>query len=165
MMKVIDLFFCLIVISITVIGMEAPETGMVKINSWQDGAPFERKIVVYRNDNSIYPLAQCDASYVLNDTRLKFGFLENLFTPQGIKAGYLLIQIVKTGTEGEHCPLETYNVRNVLLRCANQEEALALYKTIENKKDNFVVNWINYQTQLQLVEAQLGFKPIKIKLS
>lgn len=140
--------------------------GMVKIHSWQDAAHFERKIIVYQNPSSIYPLAQSFAvSYFFPCMRLQFGFLENLSTPQGIKAGYLLIQIVATGTEGERCPLGTYNVANVSMRCADEEEVLALYRSIENKKDNFAVNWIDHKAQLLLLENQLGFKPEKLKLA
>lgn len=163
-MKNIHLCLQLIFIFYSARAMEPVDPGMVNINTWKDAAPFEYKIVVYRSDNSKYPLAQCIAAHTLNNMQFKYGYIGCLLAQGGVKVNYLLTQIVETGTQGISFPLGCPVWGNMEIRCASEEEVIALHQTIENKQDNFATNLFDLRTQLALLEEQYGFELQKRKL-
>jgi hypothetical protein len=155
-MKIIDLSFCLIVIFTTVIGVEAPEIGMKKINYEQDLKPFAGKIVVFRfNDNRVAS-STCRAACNLN-TQLKFGSVHETF--HGITfIGYQLIQIVEKGIYGFWDVIRAeHTQKGLLIRDAHDEELVTLHESIATKQDKFV--YINRPEQgLKVIENQSGFE-------
>lgn len=161
-MKIICIFLSLIIFlsfcsTCSTVAMESPEFfGLTTINNEQDIAPFEGKLVAFILNDPASLRAYCYATNTLHGTSLKYGSIE-LATFNGALIGYQLTQIVETGTQGFCAILCDLHVKKGLaIRCAHDEEIIALHQSMKNKQDNFVL-FLDWQYGLHLLEKQSGF--------
>lgn len=160
-LKQLRSLFCLVTLGFTFAHAMEPaavsdDLKMVSIIKFQDAEPFQGKIVAFTLNDGQYCRANCYPSNYLNP-QLKYGYIL-----MNDASGFVLIQIVETGTQG-FCQLYNhYLEKEIALRCASTQELIAVHQNIKNNNDKFVFS--DNDLGLELLEKQSGFELQKRKL-
>lgn len=114
-------------------------SSMVKINKWQDVAPFADRVVAYVTNAHYFG---SDKGYpISSDSRLKYGYIGKVF-PWGTGDGYTLIQLLKVDDSAGHKPLNDYWLGQseetyLFMRLASKEELAKMIEAVPLRKAKF----------------------------